>query len=407
MIRRTFLAHLPALPTLGALPELAPGTPSAAEPDRGYWIQVLTKLAEPVLTALAVDELRQRMPVEARAGVTDRPDVTHLEAFGRLLAGISPWLTLAATDETELRARYLGLVGQALANAVNPKARDFLNFNRGSQPLVDAAFLAQGLLRGPVLWSRASEATRGQVLAALRSTRTIKPGFNNWLLFSAMIEAFFLAVGEPHDRMRLDYALRQHEQWYAGDGAYGDGPNFHWDFYNSYVIQPFLTDILRVLVPKDGAYGTMQVRVEKIARRYAAVQERLIAPDGSFPVLGRSICYRAGAFHHLANAAYRGLLPSDLPPAQVRSALTAVLHRTLDVPGTFDANGWLQIGLAGHQPNLGESYISTGSLYLTATALLPLGLPGTDPFWSGPTTDWTSRKAWGGTNLPADHALHV
>ena len=33
--------------------------------------------------------------------------------------------------------------------------------------------------------------------------------------------------------------------------------------------------------------------------RYAAVQERLIAPDGTFPALGRSIAYRCGAFHLL------------------------------------------------------------------------------------------------------------
>ncbi len=26
--------------------------------------------------------------------------------------------------------------------------------------------------------------------------------------------------------MRIDYAVRQHEQWYKGDGTYGDGPDF-------------------------------------------------------------------------------------------------------------------------------------------------------------------------------------
>jgi hypothetical protein len=46
--------------------------------------------------------------------------------------------------------------------------------------------------------------------------------------------------------MRVDYALRQHHQWYKGDGAYGDGPYFHWDYYNSFVIQPMLLDVLGV-----------------------------------------------------------------------------------------------------------------------------------------------------------------
>ena len=117
------------------------------------------------------------------------------------------------------------------------------------------------------------------------------------------------------------------------------------------------------------------------------------------------MAYRAGAFRHLANAALLRELPTTLSPAQVRGALTAVLHRTLDAPGTFDANGWLTIGLSGHQPGLGETYISTGSLYLTTTALLPLGLSTKDPFWALPPVDWTSRQVWAGKDLPSDHAL--
>ncbi len=100
-----------------------------------------------------------------------------------------------------------------------------------------------------------------------------------------------------------------------------------------------------------------------------------------------------------------GELPAGVSGAQVRSALTAVIRHVLDAPGTFDANGWLQIGLAGHQPKLGEIYISTGSLYLCATVLLPLGLPPSDPFWSAPAEDWTARRIWNGLDWPADHAL--
>src|SRR6185437_789407 len=107
------------------------------------------------------------------------------------------------------------------------------------------------------------------------------------------------------------------------------------------------------------------------AKRYAAIQERLIAPDGSFPAIGRSITYRCGAFHLLAQMALNGELPDGVSGAQVRSAMTAAMRRIMDAPGTFDANGWLQIGFCGHQPHLGETYISTGSLYLCAVALLP------------------------------------
>ena len=81
-----------------------------------------------------------------------------------------------------------------------------------------------------------------------------------------------------------------------------------------------------------------------------------------------------------------------------------MLIRTLSYPGVR-RNGWLRIGLSGHQPGVGEHYISTGSLYLCATAFLPLGLPPDDPFWAQPPRPWTARLAWSGAPFPIDHAL--
>jgi hypothetical protein len=141
------------------------------------------------------------------------------------------------------------------------------------------------------------------------------------------------------------------------------------------------------------------------AKRYAAIQERLIGVDGSYPAIGRSLAYRCGAFHHLAAMALRKELPDGVAPEQVRGALTAVIHRTLEAQGTFDAQGWLRIGLCGHQPAIGETYISTGSLYLSANAFLPLGLAESDAFWSGAARPWTSQKVWSGVDVAADHAL--
>jgi hypothetical protein len=102
----------------------------------------------------------------------------------------------------------------------------------------------------------------------------------------------------------------------------------------------------------------------------------------------------------------RRQLPDKISPGQVRSALTAVIKRMIEAPNTFDENGWLKIGFAGHQPGLAEPYISTGSLYLCTTAFLPLGLPPSDEFWTDPASDWTSVRAWKGQDLAADHAIN-
>ncbi|HEV8254095.1 MAG TPA: DUF2264 domain-containing protein [Vicinamibacteria bacterium] len=365
------------------------------------------RLADPVLTNLANGTLKARMPVEEAAGAGRRA-VSHLEAFGRLLAGMAPWLELPAdeTAEGRLRAQYAELARRALARAVDPAAEDFLNFTQERQPLVDAAFLAQGLLRAPrALRAALDRATRERLVRALESTRAIQPGFNNWLMFAATVEAGLASLGASWDRLRVDYALRQHEQWYKGDGAYGDGPAFHWDYYNSFVIHPMLADVLAALGDESEAWKAMRPRVLARARRYAAVLERLISPEGAFPPMGRSLAYRFGAFHLLAQSALRRELPEEVSPAQVRGALTAVIRRSIEAPGTFDEAGWLRIGFCGRQPGAGERYISTGSLYLCAVGLLPLGLPASDPFWADPPQPWTAQRAWSGQAFPIDHAL--
>src|SRR5205085_2810734 len=78
----------------------ASSTPATGSADRRYWVSLLEKLADPVLGHLSKRELKQAMPVEA-ANPTERARYTHLEAFGRLLAGIGPWLQAAGLDRTE------------------------------------------------------------------------------------------------------------------------------------------------------------------------------------------------------------------------------------------------------------------------------------------------------------------
>ena len=166
-----------------------------------------------------------------------------------------------------------------------------------------------------------------------------------------------------------------------------------------------LTDVLRVLPGRgveEEKYLPQQLRRQA---RFAAQLERLVSPEGTYPAVGRSITYRFGSFHALAHAALLGALPRELPAAQVRSALTAVMRRQLATEGNFDRDGWLTVGFSGHQLHMSESYINTGSEYLCCAVFLPLGLPATDPFWSDPAAEWSQLKAWKGVDIGADHAL--
>ena len=345
------------------------------------------------------------MPVECAPGTLEgRKQVTYLEAFGRLLAGMAPWLELGPDDTAEgkLRKKYLDLALQGLHNATDPAAADYMNFNKGGQPLVDAAFLSQALLRAPTqLWEKLDKVTQQNMITALKSSRVIRPYESNWLLFSAMVEAALLKFDGAADQMRIDYAVRQHMKWYKGDGIYGDGENFHYDYYNSFVIQPMLVEILQTTGNEKEIYK----EVLKRAQRYAAIQERLISAEGTFPAIGRSLAYRFGAFQSLAQTALTKSLPAEVKPQQVRAALYTVIKKQIEAPGTFDDKGWLQIGFYGHQPSIGEIYISTGSLYLCSQGFLILGLNAADDFWKGPDAEWTQRKIWNGRAIPIDHSI--
>ena len=377
--------------------------------DRACWVATLDRIVRPVWTAFSKRQLISTMPVEVRPGSKEsRKPMSYLEALGRSLTGCAPWLELGPdpTPEGQLRGDLIGLARAAIDAGTDPASPDRVDFSHTSQALVDAAFLGHAILRAPKqLWTELDPRVRQNVVAGLTASREIKPAMSNWLLFSAMVEAALHHAGEPWRSEPVEFALQKHMEWYKGDGWYGDGAQFHTDYYNSFVIQPMLIDVVEVFGKERPAWAALRPQVLIRAQRYAAVQERLISPEGTFPGVGRSLAYRFGAFQLLGQMALRRELPHAVSPAQVRPALTAVIRRMIGAPGTFDAHGFLTIGFCGHQPNVAEEYISTGSLYLCTAGLLPLGLPASDEFWTCDPQDWTARRMWSGQDVSADHAV--
>jgi rhamnogalacturonyl hydrolase YesR len=377
--------------------------------DREYSVQVLTRIAEPVLDALSKNELKKRLPIHDWE--KHRAAWTHYEAFARTLAGIAPWLELGPDDSPEgrLRTRYIDLARRSLINATDPNSPDYMNFGAiPDQPLVESAYLAAALMSAPrQLWEPLDQAQRTNVLNALRISRGIKLEHNNnWFLFPAMIQAALWRFGGDSNTEAVETALERFEdEWYLGDGIYGDGPNFHWDFYNSYVMHPMLLQILRAAQSKGSTIGKDWPIFVARARRYAEILERQISPEGTFPVAGRSSAYRFAAFYHLAYMALIDELPETIEPAAVRGGITAVVRRMIEQPGTFDEQGWLNLGAVGSQPRLREGYNATGSLYVCLTGLVHLGLPADDPFWTDPAASWTQQRIWAGEDVARDRIL--
>lgn len=385
--------------------------------DRVYWTNLAYKIAEPVLKNMSKGELAKNMTIEL-SPIWDGRDtrVTYMECFGRLMSGISPWLALPddETPEGKQRKQLRDWALKSYAHAVDPDSPDYLLWRKEGQPLVDAAYIAQSFLRAPKqLWEPLDDITKKCYIEEFKQLRRIDPPYTNWLLFSAMVESFLLSVDEQYDSYRIHSAIRKINEWYIGDGWYSDGEHFAFDYYNSYVIQPMYVQVLETLVAKKVTLWnknreTMKKDLDiatKRMQRFASILERMISPEGSFPVFGRSMTYRMGIFQPLSLLALRESLPENLHEGQVRNALTTVMKRMYAGNKNFLESGFLSLGFAGHQPDLADWYTNNGSLYLTTEVFLPLGIPADHSFWTSAPEDWTSKKAWEGNSFPKDKSI--
>lgn len=375
---------------------------------RKFWLDAMLKISTPVLDNLSKRQLKQQIPLSFHE---DRSGFAPLEAFGRCACGMAPWLELEGLEGEEkvLQEKYRKMFLECLDAATDPDSPDYMDFTGkyGGQPLVDAAFLAHALLRAPEQTiGKLDNRVKHNLIQAFRLTKTIINMECNWIFFTAMVECGLYLLGdEEYDTARMEIAIKLYENWYKGDGTYGDGMMFHWDYYNSFVIQPMYIDVLHTLVQiKESLKGKYEL-VLKRASRYAEILERMISPEGTYPIIGRSVCYRFGAFQLLSQAALQNFLPEHETPSQVRCGLTAVIQRVMADETMFDANGWLQPGVIGLQPELAEQYINIGSLYLCMAVFLPLGIAPTKSFWAAEDEDWTEKKIWGGKKARIDHAL--
>lgn len=392
----------------GKTPEMSVNT------DRQLWCDVMYRMASPVLSNMSKGLLKKNMLIEVSPTWDGRSkEVIYLECFGRLMAGLAPWLTLPDDDTVEgiQRQKLRNLALLSYKNAVDPLSSDYLFGHKEKQTLVDAAFIANSFLRAyDVLWLSLDTLSKQRYIDHFIELRKIDPPFSNWLLFSAMIETFLHKIGADHDSYRISSSLRQIEEWYVGDGWYSDGPEFALDYYNCFVIHPMYIECLNTIsceeeiVQKWDMPNCAYSKVTNRLKRLGITLERMISPEGTFPVIGRSITYRTAILQPLALLAWKGWLPDELCNGQVRAAMSAVIQKMFLTNQNFNMDGYLTLGFNGKQPHVSDYYINNGSLYMASLAFLPLGLSPNHPFWTDPSLLWTAKKAWCGNDFPSDHS---
>lgn len=379
--------------------------------DRDYWVGQAYKMARPVLENMAHGKLQQNMLTEFSPSFDNRNrKVVFMETFGRLMAGIAPWLALPddGSDEAKQRKQLRDWALASYRNAVDPSSPDYLCWGVSDQNLVDAAYIAESFLRAyDTLWQPLDSLTKRRYFQEFQRLRRIDPPYTNWLLFASTIESFLAKAGGGCDNFRVNMACRKVEEWYVGDGWYADGPVFAFDYYSSYVFHAMYLETLQAMIDAKVNtridYNKYFDRALKRAQKYAIILERFISPEGTFPVIGRSTPYRLAAMQPLALLAWYQKMPKELSNGQVRAALTQVMHRMFDHQNNYNQKGFLTIGFCGSQPETADWYTNNGSLYMTSLSFMPLGLPANHPFWTDAPQPWTQVKAWNGKSFPKDH----
>ena len=214
----------------------------------------------------------------------------------------------------------------------NPASPDRLNFTDGEQPLVDAAFLAQAVLVRRRCCSRAASTRRR---AGVLSRRLKPRGHPPWLQQLAAVcgDGRSRAQGArrllgPHARGLRATAARA---VVSRRRRASDGPAFHWDYYNSFVIHPMLVDVLGAVGDVHPAWTTFRTK-RRVRRGMRACWSASSHPTLAAPAAGPIDCLPvrcvpiAGAGGLAAHASRRRA------PAQGRSPHRSHRARTPSTP---------------------------------------------------------------------------
>jgi len=108
---------------------------------------------------------------------------------------------------------------------------------------------------------------------------------------------------------------------------YADGPQLHWDYYNSYVIQPMLLAVLDATSKTTKAWADLApviLHARAAMLSFKSASSHLTAPFPPSPLHYLSL-WSLPFYSPLSLCAT--IFPEPLPPEQVRCALWAVINK--------------------------------------------------------------------------------
>jgi hypothetical protein len=371
--------------------------------DRKLWLDNMLDIVELPLSCMSKLEFNkfilQKSPIES----ADRdPNMGYLECFARTFAGISPWIALEKiNDESEFKKQQMILeyVKQCFENTI-PYFDETFNLFSVEQSIVECSYICYGfIISKNKIWDMLNEKIQNNLICLFRKVRLNIKEYHigcNWYLFHGIIEAFFKLIHNDYNLEFLEEMISTVNNWYCGDGFYFDGDRkFKIDYYNSYVIQPFFIEILKIFysnTKNDIVNDSINDAISRCTK-HSEFLERIIGHDGSYPPLGRSVIYRFASFHLVSYCIYNETISERHSYGQLRNALTKVLTK-ISSKDIFNKDGFLALGFNAQQESISDYYSNSGSCYLTVLGFLPLGLNEDHIFWTDSYRYFTQEACW-------------
>ena len=336
-----------------------------------------------------------------RRGMPDSVDA--IESFARIASAWGAWLrnpenpaTLKFQDrEIDLET----LLRQALLDGTNPSNPHTYwgDIGHMDQRIVESADIAVAVwMSRERVFHKMTTAEQEQIIAWLAQVDGKGTYTDNWILFTAMVQAVRHHLGFPSPLDDLDYRLMQISEFYRGDGWYADGPTDEFELYNAWMFGWHY--LLWAWIDGDRRPGQRQKVLER-AHSFIDGFLHFFGANGSYATWGRSVVYRFAAVAPFAVGHFLKIASDD--PGLLRRVSSGCIRYFYD-RGLFDPkHHFVRQGFHGDFPPAGEAYISPGSPYWCCHGLFALTFDRDDPFWTATENPLPVERADFEVVLPA------